>query len=98
MITSDKSPAGETRPRRRTDIISRNIEGETVILHREAGVLHKLNPTAGYIWTYCDGTQSIDEIVDRLVAEYDIDSATCRKDVSDVVSQFRRLDLLVPKL
>ena len=41
-------------------------------------------------------TRSIDEIVDRLAAEYDIDSAICRKNVSDVVSQFRSLDLLVP--
>ena len=72
----------------------RNVDGETVILNREGGVLHRLNPTAAFIWDCCDGTVHGDEIVRRLADTYDIDSETCRKDVNEILGQFQSLNLL----
>ena len=84
----------DERPKRRLDLTHRTIEGETVILNREEGWLHQLNPTASLIWNLCDGTLGISEISERLLDEYEIDSVTGRRDVEKVVSEFRKLNLL----
>ena len=89
-----KTNAPDQHPHRRTDLMYRNVDGETVILNREGGVLHRLNPTAAFIWDCCDGTVHGDEIVRRLADTYDIDSETCRKDVNEILGQFQSLNLL----
>jgi hypothetical protein len=86
--------AGEPRPQRRPDVTYRTIDGETVILNRQEGRLHQLNPTASFIWNCCDGTLKIDEIADRLANAYEIDSITGRKDVEEILSKLRSLNLL----
>jgi hypothetical protein len=86
--------AGEGYPQRRLNLVCRIIEGETVILNREAGVLHRLNPTASFIWECCDGTTDVDDIVTRVANAYDVDFVTCRKDVSEIVAKLESLNLL----
>jgi hypothetical protein len=87
----------EGRPQRRLDLLCRSIEGEAVILNDAAGVLHRLNPTASFIWECCDGTSSVDDIVARLANAYDVDLTTCEKDVSEIVIKLESLNLLTRK-
>ena len=82
---------GEWVPKRRSDLNYRTIDGETVILNREEGQLHQLNPTASFIWDCCDGNSNIAEIVDRLAGAYEVDPSTARKDVEEVLSKLRKL-------
>jgi Coenzyme PQQ synthesis protein D (PqqD) len=56
--------------------------------------LHQLNPTASFIWDYCDGKSDIAEIIDRLAGAYEVDSSTARKDVEEVLSNLRNSNLL----
>src|SRR5690349_7806216 len=88
------SEVREGRPQRRLDIVFRIIDGETVILNREVGVLHRLNPTASFIWECCDGNSGVDDIVARLAKAYEVDFVTCRKDVNEVVLKLESLNLL----
>src|SRR5690348_16582836 len=92
--SESSSKIGDGRLRRRSDLVFRNIEGETVILNREAGVLHRLNPTASFIWECCDGSAGVDDIVARCVHAYAVDFMTCRKDVSETVLKLESLNLL----
>jgi len=87
----------EGRPQRRLELVCRIIEGETVILNREAGVLHRLNPTASFIWECCDGSAGVDDIVARCVHAYAVDFMTCRNDVSETVLKLESLNLLTIK-
>ena len=84
----------ERRPQHRSDLLCRIIEGETVILDREAGVLHRLNPTASFIWERCDGAIYVDDIVALVASAYDVDFMTCRKHVSETVLTLESLNLL----
>jgi len=81
-------------PKRRPDLIYRTIDGETVILNREAGVLHRLNSTASFIWECCDGSSGVDDIVARLANAYEVDFPTSRKDVKEIVLKLESLNLL----
>lgn len=84
----------ERCPQHRSDLLCRIIEGETVILDREAGVLHRLNPTASFIWERCDGAIYVDDIVALVASAYDVDFMTCRKHVSETVLTLESLNLL----
>lgn len=90
----NQSSAGEPRPKRRADLNYRTIDGATLILNREAGRLHQLNPTASFIWDCCDGNSNLAEIVDRLAGAYEVDSNTARRDVEEVLSSLQSSKLL----
>jgi coenzyme PQQ synthesis protein D (PqqD) len=92
---SQNPASAERRPQRRSDLICRTIDGATVILSREDGVLHQLNATAGFIWNCCDGTVGVPEIADRVTNAYEIDYVTCRKDVDEVLNKLQTLKLLI---
>jgi Coenzyme PQQ synthesis protein D (PqqD) len=85
--------ADESRPKRRSNLNYRTIDGETVILNRKDGRLHQLNPT-GSFWDCCDGNSNITGIVDRLNGAYEVDSSMARKDVEEVLSNLRNSNLL----
>ena len=85
----------ERRPQHRSDLLCRIIDGEAVILNREAGVLHRLNPTASFIWGCCDGSLRVDDIVARLASAYDVDLMTGQKDVTETLLKFESLSLLM---
>ena len=92
--SENDAPVGEPVPKRRSDLNYRTIDGETLILNREEGRLHQLNPTASFIWDCCDGNSDIAEIIDRLAAAYEVDSSTARKDVEEILSNLRSSKLL----
>ena len=85
---------GEWVPKRRSDLNYRTIDGETLILNRQEGRLHQLNPTASFIWDCCDGNSNLADIVDRLAGAYEVDPNTARKDVEEVISNLRSSNLL----
>lgn len=47
------------RPTRRSNVYVRVVEGEVVMLDRQAGLIHQLNHTASHIWGLCDGQRTL---------------------------------------
>lgn len=81
-------------PARRTDLVTRLVEGEVVILDRAAGKVHQLNPSAGCVWNNCDGFSSVDSIAERLAASFDVPAETALRDVETLVKELVGLGLL----
>jgi hypothetical protein len=86
----------EDYPKRRSDVNVRVVDGEVVILDRQAELIHQLNHTASYIWDRCDGHSTAAEIATQLVTAFDVDASTAIHDVATTVSQLYRLGLLKP--
>ena len=86
--------AAANYPRRRTSLSVRTVEGETVVLDRREGLIHRLNPSAACVWNRCDGTASQAELAQQMTEGYDIDLETAARDVATVLGQLRRLNLL----
>jgi predicted transcriptional regulator len=78
--------------------IWRTVDNETVILADNAKTLHTLNEVAGEIWRLADGTKSVNDIVSKITAEFDIDSETAFNDVETFISKLCDLNLIIVKM
>ncbi|MEW6297488.1 MAG: PqqD family protein [Thermodesulfobacteriota bacterium] len=101
QVTKTEPPAqspllntGSGYPKRRSGILVRVVDGETVVLDRQKGLIHQLNHTASYIWDQCDGTSPVEAIAARFSEAFAVDGETAAKDVTATVLQFRQLHLL----
>ena len=83
--------------KRRSDVCTRVVEGEMVVLDRQVGLIHQLNQTASYIWERCDGICTMAAITYQLAEAFDVDRETAAKDVEAIVSQLEELNLLEPR-
>ena len=83
----------ELKLRIRPDLNERTLEGETLILDRINGQIHHLNSTASYVWKQCDGS-STRAIAEKLAQAFQIDLASAEKDVSALLSEMTRMNLL----
>lgn len=60
----------------RSDRLSwRVLDGDALILHPEAGTLHRLNGTGTRAWELLDGARSLEAIAASLTGEYEISVA-----------------------
>ena len=82
------------RPSRRLDLTIRELDGEMVILDRQAGLVHQLNRTASCIWEACDGSATPAELAEVVARTFDVDPNTAAEDVAAAVAQLQKLSLL----
>ncbi|MFN4088980.1 MAG: PqqD family protein [Alphaproteobacteria bacterium] len=62
------------------------VDGEVVAMDPTTGTCFGLDHVGARIWALIDPPRSVDAICDTLVAEYDVDRATC---VAQVLDLFR---------
>lgn len=62
-------------------LAAREVAGEMVILSADDSGLFVLNETGTVIWNAADGRTSIEEMADRLCADYDVERDTAIRDV-----------------
>jgi hypothetical protein len=93
---SNIAPLIAYSPRRRADVRIRIIEGETVVLNRQGGLIHQFNQTASYIWERCDGKSTAAEIAQQLAEAFDVSPKTAADDVAAIIRQLQELNLLEP--
>jgi len=65
----------------------RVIEGEAVILSLDSKVFRGLNAVGSRVWELIDGRRSVDEIVTRIVAEFEVTPEVAARDVGAFVDQ-----------
>lgn len=82
------------RPLRRSDLVTRTVDGEIVILDLANGAVHRLNATASCIWNDCDGKSTATEIAIRLAATVQSTPDEVLGDVIAAISSLDRLGLL----
>jgi len=83
-------------PTRNPDIVVKNRGGETILHSRSLGAdILKLNATAGYIWTRCDGSRKLQDIVYDVSRRFDVTPARCGRDVLLTALNLRNRGLLL---
>lgn len=77
------------------DMISTELDQETVLMHIEAGAYYGLEGPAQIIWRALESPLSFAALVDRLTAEYDVSPETCAADVEKFLLQMQIEGLLL---
>ena len=83
------------KPRaRQSDVISEEIHGERVIYDNSNKKVHHLNPTMCWVWSHCDGSRTIDELIAALHSDTGCEDA--RGLIASGLKQLAEANLLEP--
>lgn len=79
----------------REDVVASDMGKDWALLDLETSVYYTLNATGARIWARLqDGGATPEELVEVLISEFEVDDATCQKDVSAVLKQLMDADLV----
>jgi hypothetical protein len=83
------------------DLVSREIEGELIIVPLAAGMgdiedeLFTLNETGRAIWAKLDGKKSLKAVAEELSAEYEAPPSEIKKDVIGLAKELLKRKMIV---
>jgi hypothetical protein len=66
---------------------SQVIDGEAIIIHLTEGTYYSMPDVGAEIWERLAGSPSLDELVEHVVARYEVDRARARVDVSALLTR-----------
>jgi len=69
-------------------VISRDLEGETVMLNLDTGIYFGLDPVGTVVWKGLQSSGSLREVCDVLVAEFDVQPDVAARDLLRLAEQF----------
>lgn len=84
------------RPRHRSDtFVTREVDGDLLVLDQENGKVHQLNSTACFVWKACSGERTIDEIASQMQANFeDVEAGTIKGDLRKILEDLEALQLI----
>ncbi len=86
----------ENQPiQRNPDMLFSHIDDEVVMMSIETGEYYGLNPVASRIWELLEHPHTMEQLIDKLLQEFDIDESTCRRDVQTFLKQLAGKQLIV---
>ena len=72
--------------KRNTDFMLRDIAGEVILVPtQQFNGMITLNEVAAFIWKNLDESKSKEELVDKIMDEFEVDEETARTDVEGFV-------------
>lgn len=78
--------------------VLREVAGETVVVPVEADLnfngMITLNEAAKVLWGVLEKETTAEELVDAILAEFDVDRATAQNDVDAFIQKLKGLDFL----
>jgi hypothetical protein len=74
---------------RNDGFIQAEIDNEIVALDIEKGACYGLNAVGSRIWTLLESPIHIGDICEKLLTEYDVEPATCERQVLDLLEELR---------
>ena len=80
---------------RNTKTVYSKLDDEIVMIDIEIGEYFSLNPVASRIWEMIESPLTLEEICTSLMDEYDIDAATCTKEVEAFITELSKKKLII---
>ena len=89
----------EQRYQRNENFVFRRIEEETILVPikdnvGDMGSIYNLNDVGAFVWEQVDGVRSLQEIKNRLLAEYEVSASEAEDDLFEYIAQLREIDAL----
>lgn len=84
----------DERLARSRELVSTELDQETVLMSINAGAYYGLEGPARSIWEKLETPLTFTQLVDSLVGEYRVSSETCASDVQKFLAEMEREGLL----
>lgn len=81
------SLTAETTIQRNPELISADLEGETVMMSIENGSYFGMNTVASYIWEQIEEPANISTILQAICTKYNVDEKTAMEDLETFVQE-----------
>jgi hypothetical protein len=81
-------------PRHTEAVICRFVGDEAIVLNLDSSYYYSLDPIGSEIWAMCDGTHSVQSMLDQVCTEYDVDWDQARRDVLELIDDLQREELI----
>ncbi len=78
------------------DMIAAEMDGDLVMMSVERGAYFGIGGVGTRVWELLEQPRSVDQLCAAIVAEYEIDEATCRTDVTAFVQRLLDEKLVKP--
>ncbi|MEY8120409.1 PqqD family protein [Falsihalocynthiibacter sp. BN13B15] len=75
-------------------VVSRQVDGELVILDLESGLYFGLNEVGARFFALASEGASVDAVYDAMLQEYDVDAETLECDIRSLVSELEQRKLI----
>ena len=94
-------PSQQLRYKRNQDVVSRNIEGELVIVPIRSGVgdlnsLYTLNAVGSVLWEFMNEGHTVPEMVERVCGEFEVTEAQAQPDIETFLDSLMAEQLVQP--
>jgi hypothetical protein len=76
------------------DLVSANLDGEVVILGFQSGSYYGLDQVGSFVWDLLQQPQQVAGIRDAILAEYDVEPATCQRDLLALLAVLAAKELI----
>jgi len=81
-------------------IVSREIAGESILVPIRPSVdeldsIYTLNETGAFIWALIDGQHTLEDIVNEIIAEFEIDREQAQQDLLELIQDLESVRAVV---
>ena len=95
LEATEQTLNSQTRVQASPDQIFADLAGEAAVLNLKSGIYYGLDALGARIWKLMQTPQTIGQIREALLAEYDVDADRCEKDLYRLIQRMREEDLVV---
>lgn len=71
-----------------------DLSGEKVMIDFESGKYFMIKGTGNDIWDMIQNEITVEEIISKLLSEYDVSEEECTKSVNEFLNKLRELDFI----
>lgn len=84
-------------PMRGRKVVTQSGAGRVLLFQSESATFFRLDEIGSLVWSLCDGSHSVSEIVNRLCSQYDASMETIQGDMMELLSEMAAQKLLLPR-
>jgi len=89
-VAEDPTITGDTVLKRSDELLSSELDGETVMMSIESGKYYGLEEIATRIWELIEQPTSVSALCDTLVSEFDVAREQCEADVLPFLAELAK--------
>lgn len=93
-MSEETSLGPQTTIVRSPDQVSGDLDGRVVLLSIENGEYYNMNEVGSRIWALLEKPMTVAALIDTLLAEFEVERATCEKEAMAFLEQLRKDKLL----